>query len=62
MVRVVDLPFAAAGLNPASDFGYFSCEEAIQLAYGMSVVLLWCLLVNEIMLRVRGAPKVFLHQ
>ena len=28
-----------------------SCEEAIQLAYGMSVVLLSCLLMPEIMHR-----------
>jgi hypothetical protein len=36
------------------------CEEAIQLAYGMSVVLLRCPFVPEIM---HGrAPEVFLHQ
>jgi hypothetical protein len=37
-----------------------SCEEAIQLAYGTSVVLLRCLFVPEIM---HGrAPEVFLQQ
>jgi hypothetical protein len=36
-----------------------SCEEAIQLAYGRSVVLLGCALVPEIMHG--GAPGVFLH-
>jgi hypothetical protein len=36
------------------------CEEAIQLAYGTSVVLLRCPFVPEIM---HGrAPEVFLHQ
>jgi hypothetical protein len=37
-----------------------SCEEAIQLAYGKSVVLLRCPFVPEIMHG--GAPEVFLHQ
>jgi hypothetical protein len=37
-----------------------SCEEAIQLAYGTSMVLLRCPFVPEIM---HGrAPEVFLHQ
>jgi hypothetical protein len=37
-----------------------SCESAIQLAFGTSVVLLGCLFVPEIM---HGrAPEVFLHQ
>ena len=37
-----------------------SCEEAIQLANIMSVVLLRCPPVPEIMHE--GAPEVFLHQ
>ena len=37
-----------------------SCQEAIQLAYGTSVVLLRCPLVPEIMYG--GALEVFLHQ
>jgi hypothetical protein len=37
-----------------------SCEEAIQLAYGRSVVLPRCPLVPKIM--PCGAPGVFLHQ
>ena len=36
-----------------------SCEEAIQLAFRKSVVLLRCLFVPEMMHR--GAPEVFLH-
>jgi hypothetical protein len=36
-----------------------SCEEAIQLAYGMSVVLLSSQFMPEIMHK--GAPEVFLH-
>jgi hypothetical protein len=37
-----------------------SCEEAIQLAYETSVVLLRCPFMPEIMYV--GAPEVFLHQ
>jgi hypothetical protein len=37
-----------------------SCEEAIELAYGTSVVLLRCPFVPEIMNA--RAPEVFLHQ
>jgi hypothetical protein len=32
----------AMGSNPDRDFGFFSCEEAIQLFYGTSVVLSRC--------------------
>ena len=28
----------AVGSNPVSDFGFFMCEEVIQIAYGTSVV------------------------
>jgi hypothetical protein len=38
----------------------FKCEEAIQLACGMLVVLPRCLFVPEMMHR--RAPEVFLHQ
>jgi hypothetical protein len=38
----------------------FSCEEAVQLAYGMSMVLFRCPFVPEIMHR--RASEVFLHQ
>jgi hypothetical protein len=38
-----------------------SCEEAIQLAYGTSVVLLRCQFVPEIMHR-RAPAEVFLYQ
>jgi hypothetical protein len=38
-------------MKPDMDFGFFSCEEAIQLAYGTSAVLLRCLFVPEIMHR-----------
>jgi hypothetical protein len=55
-----DLPLTAVGSNPDRDFGILSCEKAIQLAYGMSVVLLRRPFVPEIM---HGwAPEVFLHQ
>jgi hypothetical protein len=37
-----------------------SCEEAIQLAYGRSVILPRCPHVSEIM--PGGTPRVFLHQ
>jgi hypothetical protein len=37
-----------------------SCEEAFQLAFGTSMVLLRCLFVPEIMRE--EAPEVFLHQ
>ena len=36
-----------------------SCVEAIQLAYGTVVVLLWCQLVPEIMQR--GSSDVYIH-
>ena len=43
------------------EFGQgLSCEEAIQLDYGTSVVLLRCPLVLDIMYE--GATEVFLHQ
>jgi hypothetical protein len=48
------------GSNPDRDFGFFHVKEAIQLAYGMSVVLLKCPFVPEIMHG--GAPEIFLHQ
>jgi hypothetical protein len=59
------LPLTAVGSNPERDesrkgLRILSCEEAIQLAYGTSVVLLRCPLVPEIM---HGrAHEVFLHQ
>jgi hypothetical protein len=43
------LPLTAVGSNPDRDFGFFhDCEEAVQLAYGTSVVLLRCLFLPEI--------------
>ena len=53
------LPLTAVGSNPDRDL-ILTCEEAIQLAYGTSVVLLSCPIVSEIMHR--GAPEAFLHQ
>ena len=41
------LPLTIVVSNPASDFGFLSCEEAIKLAYGISVVVLWCRLVPK---------------
>jgi hypothetical protein len=54
------LSLTAVGSNPDRDFWILSCEEAIQLAYGTSVVLLGCTFVPEIMHR--RAPEVFFHQ
>jgi hypothetical protein len=63
MVKVVDFkPLAPhrCGFESRQGLWILSCEEAIQLAYGTSVVLLRCLFVPEIM---HGrAPEVFLHQ
>jgi hypothetical protein len=63
MVKVVDFkPLALhhCGFESRQGLGILSCEEAIQLAYGTSLVLLRCPLMSEIM---HGrAPEVFLHQ
>jgi hypothetical protein len=54
------LPLTAVGSNLDRKIWILSCEEAIQLAYEMSVVLLRCPIVPEIM---HGrAPEVFLQQ
>jgi hypothetical protein len=53
------LPLTAVGSNLDRTW-IFSCEEAIQLAYGTTVVLLRCPFVPEIMHG--GAPEVFLRQ
>jgi hypothetical protein len=54
------LTLTTVGLNPYRKFWLLSCEEAIQLTYGTSVVLLRYPFVPEIM---HGrAPEVFLHQ
>jgi hypothetical protein len=53
------LLYATTGASVAEWFWILSCEEAIQLAYGKSGVLLRCPIVPEIM---HGrAPEVFLH-
>jgi hypothetical protein len=62
VVRVVDFKILAlhlCGLEYRQGLWILSCEEAIQLAYGTSVVLLGCQLVPEIM-HGRG-HEVFLH-
>jgi hypothetical protein len=63
VVNVVDFkPLAphCCGFESRQGLCILSCEEAIQLAYGTSVVLLRCPFVPEIM---HGrAPEVFLHQ
>jgi hypothetical protein len=48
------------GLESRQGLSILSCEEAIQLAYGKSEVLLKYSFVPEIMHG--GAPEVFLHQ
>jgi hypothetical protein len=63
MVKVVDFkPLAPhrCGFESRQGLWSLSCEEAIQLAKGTSVVLLRCLFVPEIMHGM--APEVFLHQ
>ena len=63
VVRVVDLELVAphcCGFNSRERFRMFSCEEAVQLAYGMSMVLLTCPLVPEIM--PGGLSEVFLNR
>jgi hypothetical protein len=63
VVKVVEFkPLAPhrCGFESRQGLSILSCEEAIQLAYGTSVVLLRCPFVPEIM---HGrAPEVFLHQ
>jgi hypothetical protein len=61
VVKVVDFkPLAPHRCGFESRLWILSCEEAIQLAYGTSVVILRCPFVPEIM---HGrAPEVFLHQ
>jgi hypothetical protein len=66
VVKVVDLkPFAPhlCGFESRQGLWILSCEEAIQLAYGTSMVLLRYPFVPDIMHGSLGrAPKVFLHQ
>jgi hypothetical protein len=63
VVKVVDLkPLAphSCGFESQQELRILSCEEAIQLANEMSVVLLRCPFMPEIM---HGrAHEVFLHQ
>ena len=63
VVRVIDfepLAFLRSGFEYRQGLWILSCEEAIRLTYGTSVVLLRCPLMPEIM---HGwAPEVFLHQ
>jgi hypothetical protein len=63
VIKVVDFkPLAPhrCGFESQQDLWILSCEEVIQLAYGMSVVLLRCQFMPEIMQE--RAPEVFLHQ
>jgi hypothetical protein len=63
MVKVVDFKLLAphrCRFKSQQGLWIISCEEAIQLAYGTSVVLFRCPFLPEIM---HGrAPEVFLHQ
>jgi hypothetical protein len=63
VVKVVDfkpLALHRFGFESLQGLWILSCEEAIQLAYGTSVVLLRCTFVPEVM---HGrVPEVFLHQ
>jgi hypothetical protein len=62
-VKVVDFkPLApyCCGFESRQGLLILSCEEAIQLAYGTSVGLLWCPLVSK---KIHGrTPEVLLHQ
>jgi hypothetical protein len=63
VVKVVDFkPLAPhrCGFESQQGLWILSCEEAIQLPYGTSGVLLRCPFVPEIMHR--RAPEFFLHQ
>jgi hypothetical protein len=63
VVKVIDFkPLAPhrCGFESLHGLWILSCEEAIKLVYGMSVVLLRCPFVPEIMHD--RAPEVFLHQ
>jgi hypothetical protein len=63
VVKVVDferLALYRRGFKSRQGLWILSCEETIQLAYRMSVVLLGCPFVPEIM---HGrTPEVFFHQ
>jgi hypothetical protein len=54
------MPLIAVGLSLKSAYGFFLCEEAIQLDYETSVVLLLCPFVPE--MTHKAAPGVFLQQ
>jgi hypothetical protein len=63
VVKVIDFkPLAPhrCGFESRQGLLVLSCEEAIQLAYRMSVVLLRCLFEPEI--KHGRAPEVFVHQ
>jgi hypothetical protein len=63
VVKVVDFKQLApqrCGFESHLDIWILACEEAIQVAYGPSVVLLGCPFVPEIFHG--GALGVFLHQ
>ena len=66
VVRVIDLHVDSPALRRCGFefrkelFWILSCEETIQLAYGMAIVILRRPLVSELIHT--GAPKVFLHQ
>jgi hypothetical protein len=59
VVYIKDVPHRC-GFESRQGLWILSCEEAIQPAYGTSVILLRCPFVPEIMHR--RAPEVFLHQ
>jgi hypothetical protein len=63
VVKVVDFKPVAphhCGFESRQGHWILSCEEAIELAYGTSVVLFRCPFVPEIIHG--GAPEIFLHQ
>jgi hypothetical protein len=63
VVKVFDFkPFAPhrCGFKSQQGLLILPCEEAIQLAYGMFVVLLGCLFMPKMMHR--RASEVYLHQ
>jgi hypothetical protein len=61
VVKVIDFkPLLLTAVNSIRSARILSCEKAIQLAYGMSVVLLRCLSVPETIHK--GAPEVLFLQ
>jgi hypothetical protein len=65
VVKVVDfkpLGLHHCGFESQRGLWILVCEEVIQSAYGMLVVLLWCLFMSKKIIMHGRVPDVFLHQ